>query len=156
MPPMCALVGGRRPGSHSSWPAGSQKRPSVGPARWDNATGPPPTDPRAGTTRKVSPIALSRGRRSPVGTLEQLTQGGVPLRTHAWEQRTPDERARGERACGGMPGPVRAKRKGGARRTRAGKLVEVPPCVAWRGAVHPRKHARPHNACSLDGPRCAD
>jgi len=50
--------------------------------RGDNATGPIPPNPRAGTTRQVPPIAVSRGRRPPVGPLGLLTPGGVSRRTH--------------------------------------------------------------------------
>jgi len=82
MLPMRAWVGGRRPGPHPRCPARGQKRSSVGLVRGDNATGPTPPDPRAGTTRQVPPIAVSRGRRPPVGPLRLLTPGGVSLRTH--------------------------------------------------------------------------
>jgi len=50
--------------------------------RGDNATGPTPPNPRAGTTRQVPPITVSRGRRPPVGPLGMLTPGGVSRRTH--------------------------------------------------------------------------
>jgi len=69
MPPMRARVRGRRPGPRPSWTARGQTRSSVGPEGGNNATGLSPPDPRAGTTRQVSPIAVSRGRRPPVGPL---------------------------------------------------------------------------------------
>jgi len=79
---MRAWVEGRRPGPHPRWPARGQKRSSVGIVRGDNATGPTPPDPSAGTTRQVPQIAVSRGRRPPVGPLGLLTPGGVSRRTH--------------------------------------------------------------------------
>jgi len=50
--------------------------------RGDNAIGPTPPNLRAGTTRQVPPIAVSRGRRPPVGPFGLLTTGGVSRRTH--------------------------------------------------------------------------
>ena len=53
------------------------------------------------------------------------------------------------------PGPL-APQKGSTLRTRAGNPVEVLPCAARRGGVHPLRHTPSHNSCSLDRPRCAD
>ena len=104
------------------------------------------SDLRAGITQQVSPIAVSRGRRPPVGSLGLLTQGGVSPRTHAWEQRTPDARLRGERACGGTPGPARATRKGGACRTPRREAGGGPPLRCLAGLVA-SVYARPTPQC---------
>jgi len=81
---MRAWVEGRRPGPYPRWPARGQKRSSVGLVRGDNATGPTPPNPRAATTRQVPPIAVSRGRRPPVGPLGLLTPRGASRRTHVY------------------------------------------------------------------------
>jgi len=138
---MRAWVGGRRPGPHPRWPARCQKRSSVGLVRGDSATGPTPPNPRAGTARQVPAIAVSRGRRPPVGPLGLLTPGGV-----SWRTQVCVASARVEASSGPLAPQKRRHPPDPRRETGRGPPMR---CLGRRGAP---AQAPPIPQCLLIGP----